>query len=421
MSSTPSGGADAMTGLPPGVEVGQLSQRFVAYLIDVALPVVASVLLTLVVPALSGAGRVVLAVVLVFIIVGWAGYLVFRLGEFAATPGMAAMKLQVVGFYDGRPIGFSRAFIRGVILVLLSVSVVGVIIMAIVMLLHPRHQGWHDLAVQSVMIKQRQLAPPVSADRASSAQTAPTTPTARTARTAPISAVSPNPSPLTPPDGITAGPIVTRPHDGPPAEPVLVPPEAQGPVPTSPATPPLAADLAAPSSPEPVPEPPRAAPAEAQTQEPPYDGAADPETEDAEPVGAKAEDDSRTNADPANADPANADPANAKVGWSAVLDDGRQIAVEGLVLLGRNPQPRPGEEDAQLIKIADDTRTVSKSHLAIGIDATGLFVVDRGSTNGSIVTTPSGTSTRCGVGDIVYATDGTIVSLGDHWLRIRRD
>ena len=52
--------------------------------------------------------------------------------------------------------------------------------------------------------------------------------------------------------------------------------------------------------------------------------------------------------------------------WSILLDDGRRIALDGLILLGRNPQPQAGEEDAQLIKIADETRTVSKSHLAVG-------------------------------------------------------
>ena len=88
--------------------------------------------------------------------------------------------------------------------------------------------------------------------------------------------------------------------------------------------------------------------------------------------------------------------------WTAVLDDGREISVDGLVLLGRNPQPQPGEEDAQLIKIADETRTVSKSHLAIGLDAGGIFVVDRGSTNGSTVTTPEGVSTRCRTGEVIY-------------------
>jgi len=111
---------------------------------------------------------------------------------------------------------------------------------------------------------------------------------------------------------------------------------------------------------------------------------------------------------------------NAQVGWVVVLDDGREIAVNGLVLLGRNPQPHPGEEDAQLIKIADDTRTVSKSHLAIATDVDGAFVVDRGSTNGSTVTTTGGVSTKCQVGERVRVAEGSIVSIGDHWLEIRR-
>ena len=103
------------------------------------------------------------------------------------------------------------------------------------------------------------------------------------------------------------------------------------------------------------------------------------------------------------------------------MDDGRRITVEGLVLLGRNPQPQPGEEDAHLIKLADETRTVSKSHLAIGVDDSGgVYVVDRGSTNGSTVTTTSGQSTRCTPGVRVYVDAGSIVSIGDHWLELRR-
>jgi FHA domain len=106
--------------------------------------------------------------------------------------------------------------------------------------------------------------------------------------------------------------------------------------------------------------------------------------------------------------------------WSILLDDGRRIVVEGLVLLGRNPQPRAGEEDAQLIKIADETRTVSKSHLAVGVDAGGVYVVDRGSTNGSTVSTTNGMSSRCRAGEMVRVGDGAIVSIGDHWLEITR-
>jgi pSer/pThr/pTyr-binding forkhead associated (FHA) protein len=103
-----------------------------------------------------------------------------------------------------------------------------------------------------------------------------------------------------------------------------------------------------------------------------------------------------------------------------VLDDGREIGVTGLVLLGRNPHAQPGEEDAQLIKIADETRTVSKSHLAIATDSDGAFVVDRGSTNGSTVTTSGGVSTKCRMGERVRVSEGSIVSIGDHWLEIRR-
>jgi predicted component of type VI protein secretion system len=103
-----------------------------------------------------------------------------------------------------------------------------------------------------------------------------------------------------------------------------------------------------------------------------------------------------------------------------LLDDGRRIALDGLVLLGRNPQPKAGEEDAQLIKIADETRTVSKSHLAVGVDAGGVYVIDRGSTNGSTVSTTNGMSSRCRAGEMVRVGDGAIVSIGDHWLEITR-
>ena len=63
-----------------------------------------------------------------------------------------------------------------------------------------------------------------------------------------------------------------------------------------------------------------------------------------------------------------------QTGWFVVLDDGREIDVSGLVLLGRNPHAQPGEEDvAELVEIADETRTVSKSHLAIATDSDGAL------------------------------------------------
>ncbi len=115
------------------------------------------------------------------------------------------------------------------------------------------------------------------------------------------------------------------------------------------------------------------------------------------------------------AEPVSAPPSD----WQAVLDDGREIAVSGVVLLGRNPSARPGEEDAQLIKIGDESRTVSKTHLAVGVDENGFWVMDRGSTNGSTVTSPDGFSRKCEPGDVVAVPADSIVSFGDHWLRVR--
>jgi pSer/pThr/pTyr-binding forkhead associated (FHA) protein len=107
-------------------------------------------------------------------------------------------------------------------------------------------------------------------------------------------------------------------------------------------------------------------------------------------------------------------------GWVAVLDDGRDVPITGLVMLGRSPQARAGEDDAELVKVADDTRTVSKTHLSLKVDASGLFVMDRGSTNGTTLTNVVGVSKPCPAGDIVPVSEGAIVSFGDHWLKIER-
>ncbi len=104
-----------------------------------------------------------------------------------------------------------------------------------------------------------------------------------------------------------------------------------------------------------------------------------------------------------------------------MLDDGREVPVHGLVLLGRNPRSRPGEEGAELVKLTDETRTVSKSHLALNVDSVGLLVADRSSTNGSTVTTADGVTTACVPEQAVRVAEGSVVSMGDHWLTVRRD
>ena len=61
MESPVTGRPNRETGLPPGVEVGPLGRRFVAFLINMSVPVVVSLALLFLLPATSGALRMTLA------------------------------------------------------------------------------------------------------------------------------------------------------------------------------------------------------------------------------------------------------------------------------------------------------------------------------------------------------------------------
>lgn len=114
-------------------------------------------------------------------------------------------------------------------------------------------------------------------------------------------------------------------------------------------------------------------------------------------------------------------PAPPNVGWAVVLDGGQEIPITRLTLFGRNPQPRPGEDDAQLVKVVDEARTVSKTHVAVNVDSRGVFVTDRGSTNGSAVTDPQGVYNLIAPEQPVrLGGEGYVISFGNHHLRLIR-
>ena len=245
--------------------------------------------------------------------------------------------------------------------------------MLVLLVIHPRKQGWHDLAVKAVVIKERVLAPPQTQKAARTDRQAVGTRPSRSRRSAYEPAASAGgrlrPAPVPAPSPVGYGPqarLLAGARTG--GVPSTVDPAggrrrlSRLPPPYPPVLPQSRAGCA-------VGRPGRGRVA-----------AADPAAPQSTGVTVRVRRRSAVARD---------------LDWEAVLDDGRRLTVDGLVLLGRNPQPQPGEEDAQLIKIADETRTVSKLHLAIGVDEAGLYVVDRGSTNGSTVTNPSGQSRRC--------------------------
>ena len=384
MESPVPGAPSHETGLPPGVEVGPLGKRLVAYLIDSVVPGVAGGLIGFLLPGSSDGTRLVVGILSALVTLGWAVLVWFMLAVRAASPGMRLMKLQLVGFLDGRAIGWGRVLLRAFVLWLAMLTGIGLVIMLIMLVMHPRKQGWHDLAVNSVVIKERMLAPPKSAISAASAQQ-------------PMPAPAPSASVG---QAVGAAPVY-GPQSGYGQQSGFGQQPGYG---SSQSAPPLAAP--------PMAVPPPSVPAPALTPPPGMGGypSGPPPRSAASPPAYVA---------PVLSAPTPAGPPG-ESSWSAVLDDGRRLTIDGLVLLGRNPQPQPGEEDAQLVKLSDETRTVSKSHLAIGLDPAGLYVMDRGSTNGSTVTTLTGQSTRCQPYEVVYVDDGSIVSIGDHWLEIRR-
>jgi uncharacterized RDD family membrane protein YckC len=432
MESPVPGRPNRETGLPPGVEVGPLGKRFVAFLINLSVPVVVSIVLLLLPATMSGGLRTTLVVICSAIVIGWVIFVCYLLAMRAASPGLRAMNLQVVGFLDGRPIGLARVVIRALVFWALFVTGIGLLIMLIMELRHPRKQGWHDLAATAVMIKERVLAPAVQAARAGAVQQDQPAQLGNGSQQ-----LQPNGARTSMPPRYGGGEAY-----GSPGTPV--PPGQLTPPPGQLAAPPGYPAGSTPYAPAGAPQGTSGAGYASNEYATPYPGASYGPQQQYGPAGemyASGQQASPVSQSP-NGSPSGGAPAYEEEhrapadefedqtsvaprspyvqDWSILLDDGRRIALDGLVLLGRNPQPKAGEEDAQLIKIADETRTVSKSHLAVGVDAGGVYVVDRGSTNGSTVSTTNGMSARCKAGEMVRVGEGAIISIGDHWLEITR-
>ncbi|MBE1878879.1 RDD family protein [Myceligenerans pegani] len=98
------------------------------------------------------------------------------------------------------------------------------------------------------------------------------------------------------------------------------------------------------------------------------------------------------------------------------LESGARVRVDGPTLVGRNPQA-PGSAGVQLVQLPDPTRSVSKNHAELGVDSAGLWLTDRGSTNGTVVSVPglpprvaeAGARVRVPVGSTIHFGDRRVV------------
>ena len=104
--------------------------------------------------------------------------------------------------------------------------------------------------------------------------------------------------------------------------------------------------------------------------------------------------------------------------FTVTLDSGESVIVNENALLGRMPQPAEGERFEHLIVVVDPSRSVSKTHLELGIDGNTIWISDRNSGNGSIVREPGVVPRRAQPGMRYEVVRGTRIDIGDQYLII---
>ncbi|WP_158685343.1 RDD family protein [Microbacterium halophytorum] len=113
--------------------------------------------------------------------------------------------------------------------------------------------------------------------------------------------------------------------------------------------------------------------------------------------------------------PAAPGPPAPRPAYAITLDTGQRIALAGAALVGRDPRALGEYEAAALIAVADEGRSISKTHLAVRATPRGVEVIDLHSTNGTSIThggaehpLPPSQSGLAQIGDTVRFGDRTL-------------
>ncbi|CAI9401627.1 RDD family protein [Aestuariimicrobium sp. T2.26MG-19.2B] len=405
--------------MPAGVQVASLGRRLVAHVIDSLVPAVLVAGFVLLRPHLDSATLLVASLLFGIAGLGWFLVLWWSYGTRATGPGFAATGLRLVGLQDGRPIGWGRWLVRQIVFSAISGTGVGWIALLVFLVIQERRQGWHDLASGAVVI---QLA---------NDQVKPQARPAAPVRQRPTTVALPPHLVAAAFDGSGSGQAGSY---GPPSNQEYNAYGQQAPMGQQVASaPPDQTPWAAgghetdsgggwrpPAGPVP-----RQAGAAPQTASP---GSSiwPPSTRDPEPERAARvvqreapvdEEDYGTRLIPTRA---NLPARPADEGWYVQIDDGRRVPVEGTVVIGRRPSQPTDGPTATLVEVGEGGQAVSKTHLAVGVDARGVYVTDLGSTNGTALVNGSGELDPCQPGVAVRVREGQSVSFGDRALVVMR-
>lgn len=114
-------------------------------------------------------------------------------------------------------------------------------------------------------------------------------------------------------------------------------------------------------------------------------------------------------------------PVEAPARWRVTFDSGESLLVDGVVLVGRRPEPRHDEQVRRVVALSSADMSLSKSHAQLQLAPDGgLVVTDRGSTNGSILLR-GGVSRALTAGRPATLLDGDQVQLGDRRMSVVRE
>lgn len=327
------------------------------------------------------------------------------LGVAGLSPGKAMVGLRVVRYGDGQPIGVSKALLRTAVLGIFTIPTagLGLATLAWTAVMDPggRRRGGHDRMTDAVVVDVRPVPEPDATDDRPRQIVNLTAMRLVPARAVPAPTPAPPPAPVAAPapsaaPAPAARPATPAPRTPPPTAPPAGPPAPSAPPPTTspPAAAPAAPTPAAPTPAVPTPAAPTPAvpPTARLTLGPPLTGA---------PQGAP------------QAPAPTAAPTPALSGWRVEFDTGEAFVVEGLALVGRRPEPRPGEPVRHVVPLRSTDMSLSKTHAQFQVVPDGaLVVMDRGSTNGSVLLR-QGVSKPLTAGRPATLLDGDTVRFGD--------
>ncbi len=106
--------------------------------------------------------------------------------------------------------------------------------------------------------------------------------------------------------------------------------------------------------------------------------------------------------------------------WTLTFADGTSVTLTGSMLLGRDPAQLAHWSGATLVPLADTTKSVSKTHAALEVDGSGLWVHDLDSTNGVWVVVGED-ATEVAPGRRVAVPANAVIELGEYVVRVARD